>query len=152
DVALSEDRTNTERPIPRWIAIAVPGVAMSLGWGLRGQFGGPRGAMVPGALVALALALVARRQPSPAQVWIVAAAGSLGFAIGAEEPYMQTVGRIVQGITVPWAYLGLLLKGAAWGGLGGLFVGSALGRKHYTIHQLLLAFNLALALAFVGFW
>lgn len=125
---------------------------MSLGWGLRGQFGGPTGAMAPGALVALALVLISRQRRSAGQVWAVAAAGALGFAIGGEETYMETVGRIANGVTVPWAYIGLLLKGGLWGGIGGLFIGSALGRRRYATTQLLLAFNVALAISFLGYW
>jgi hypothetical protein len=147
----AEGISERSNPVPRWLAAAICGVALSLGWGLRGQFGGPRGAMVPGALVAMALALVARRRLSVAQFWAVAATGAIGFSIGAEDTYMQTVGRIAHGDSVPWCYFGLLLKGGVWGGLGGLFIGSALGRKRYTLLQLVMAFNIALAISFVGF-
>ncbi len=124
---------------------------MSLGWGLRGQFGGPRGAMVPGALIALALALVARRRPGAQQVWTIAAAGALGFGIGGEDTYMQTVARITTGEATLWGYLGLLLKGGVWGGMGALFLGSALGRKRHSLTSLVIAFNVALAVSFIGY-
>jgi hypothetical protein len=45
----------------------------------------------------------------------------------------------------------LYLKGAVWGGIGGLFIGAALGERRYTTAQLLLAINLALAASFVGY-
>jgi hypothetical protein len=140
-----------EAPLPRWLVAVICGVTLSLGWGLRGQFGGPRGATVPGALAAMALALTARRRLTAAQFWAVAAAGAMGFSIGAEDTYMQTVGRISRGDSTLWCYFGLLLKGGVWGGLGGLFIGSALGRKRYTPLQLLIGFNIALAISFVGF-
>src|SRR5437660_8061849 len=142
----------SERAIPAWLAVVIPGVAMSLGWGLRGQFGGPRGAMTPGALVALALVLTARRRIGIRQVWMIAAAGALGFAIGGEETYMQTVALTRHGDTALKGFLGILLKGAEWGGLGGLFIGAALGRKRYCAAHVLLAVNVALALSFLGYW
>ena len=40
------------------LIILLPALAMGLGWGIRGQFGHETGAMVPGALVGLALAVV----------------------------------------------------------------------------------------------
>src|SRR5579862_3446627 len=141
--------THTEQPVvrtPTWLALAMPSIAMSLGWGLRGQFGGPRGAMAPGAMVALALVLTVRERIGPRQAWLAAAAGALGFAIGGEETYMQTVGLTHQHATALWATMGLLVKGAEWGGLGGLFIGAALGGRRYSAAQLLLAFNVAIAL------
>lgn len=74
-----------------WLAVAIPGVAMCLGWGLAGQYGGAFGAMIPGVLGALALVLVARRRLGTSQVWAVAMAGALGFGIGGDETYGQTI-------------------------------------------------------------
>ncbi len=125
---------------------------MSLGWGLRGQFGGPRGAMAPGALIALALVLVARGRYSARQVWQIAAAGALGFGIGGEETYMQTVAFTAHASTALKGWIGLLLKGAEWGGIGGLFLGYALGSRRYRTSQILIALNVALALSFVSYW
>ena len=134
-----------------WLAVAIPGVAMCLGWGLAGQYGGAFGAMIPGVLGALALVLVARRRLGTSQVWAVAMAGALGFGIGGDETYGQTIGLTAHAQTAAWGYIGLFLKGAVWGGIGGLFVGSALGNRRYTTAQLLIALNVALALSFVGY-
>ncbi|HEV2473488.1 MAG TPA: hypothetical protein VGS41_12520, partial [Chthonomonadales bacterium] len=136
-----------QAPLSRWLAVALPAVAMSLGWGLRGQFGGPRGAMVPGALIALALVLCSRRKMTAGRVWLAAAAGALGFGIGGEETYMQTVALTSTSGHVLWGYTGLFLKGAEWGGIGGLFLGVALEPELPTLRQALYAFNLALIAA-----
>lgn len=138
----------------------VPAVAMSLGWGIRGQFGGPRGAMIPGAIMALVLLLVARGRFSVRQTWLILAAGTLGFAIGGEETYGQTIGWTKnRDLTIPywnsdvaWGYLGLALKGAVWFGLGGLFIGWAAAGRRRSTGELLLALNIALAVSFLGFW
>ncbi len=134
------------------LAIFTSGVAMSLGWGLRGQFGGPMGAMVPGALVAMALALCTGGPITPAQFWFIAASGALGFSIGGEETYMQTASLAAHPDSALWGYLGLAVKGAEWGGLAGLFLGSALGGRRYTAGELLTGFNVAWALAFPAYW
>ena len=45
----------------KWMFIIFPAVSMLLGWGLRGHIGGgPFGAMIPGALVALSLCMLLR--------------------------------------------------------------------------------------------
>lgn len=135
-----------------FLAIVVSGVAMSLGWGLRGQFGGPMGAMVPGAMVAMALALFMRKPVPLRRFWFIAASGALGFSIGGEETYMQTASLAARPDTAAWGYLGLAVKGAEWGGLAGLFIGSALAGRRYSLAELLVAFNAALALAFPAYW
>ena len=64
---------------------------MSLGWGLRGYIGGgPLGAMIPGALVALCLCLLADRDGEDAAV--IAAFGAVGVGFGGQETYGQTIG------------------------------------------------------------
>jgi hypothetical protein len=146
---LSQLDTDSRSASARRLAILIPGVAMCLGWGLRGQYGGPRGAMVPGALVAMALAITARRRLGPAQFWAIAMAGALGFGIGGEETYMQTVSIATHPGSPLWGYLGLFIKGAVWGGTGGLFIGAAISGK-YTARQLLIAFNIALIVSFAA--
>ncbi|MCP5118624.1 MAG: hypothetical protein GY953_48040, partial [bacterium] len=47
----------------RWMLAILPAVAMSVGWGFRGFIGGgPLGAMIPGALVAMSLSLLVDRK------------------------------------------------------------------------------------------
>jgi hypothetical protein len=40
----------------RWLLLLLAALAMSVGWGFRGDYGHGPGAMVPGALLALAIA------------------------------------------------------------------------------------------------
>lgn len=93
---------------------------MMLGWGLRGFIGGgPFGAMIPGAMVALALCLLTPRR----DVAMLAAFAAIGVGIGGEMTYGQTVGFIVKAETFWWGLLGLALKGAVWGALAGAVIG-----------------------------
>jgi len=47
-----------------YAALLVPALALSLGWGIRGQFGGKYGAAIAGGILGLTLALLFR-QPQP---------------------------------------------------------------------------------------
>ena len=70
---------------------------MMLGWGLRGFIGGgPFGAMIPGAMVALTLCLLYPRRRDTA---MVAAFAAIGVGIGGEMTYGQTVGFIIKAET-----------------------------------------------------
>ena len=116
------------KPAPPWLWILVPALTMSLGWGLRGYIGGgPLGAMIPGAMVALAIALLLGRNGLGAGV--IAAIGAIGVGFGGQETYGQTVGLAMQPETMFWALLGFAIKGGAWGLLGGAFLGLGLARE-----------------------
>ena len=67
---------------------------------------------------------------------------------GGQETYGQTVGLSLQPETFWWAILGFVIKGAAWGLLGGAFIGIALDRQRYTATQLLAGF----AIMIFGTW
>ncbi len=89
---------------------------MMLGWGLRGFIGGGTlGAMIPGAIVALAICLTRGIAPSAR----ACAFGALAISFGGEMTYGQTVGASIAADTRAWGLLGLTLKGAIWGMLGG---------------------------------
>ena len=95
---------------------------MSLGWGWRGYIGGgPFGAMIPGAMVALAICRLAGLDAR--RTALAAAFSAVGVGFGGEMTYGQTVGFVRQPETVGWGLLGLGLKGGVWGLLGGTVIG-----------------------------
>ncbi len=119
---------------------------MSLGWALRGFIGGgPLGAMIPGAMVGLALCLLLGRETDAP---LVAAFAAIGIGFGGEETYGQTVGLSFQPETYWWALLGFAIKGAAWGLLGGAMIGIAFTRERYRTADLMGG----LALMVAGTW
>lgn len=96
---------------------------MSLGWGLRGYIGGgPLGAMIPGAMVSLALCLLLGRGSRPNACAVAAAFGAIGIGFGGQMTYGQTIGLTVVPETAAWGLFGLMLKGAVWGLLGAAIV------------------------------
>ena len=98
--------------------VLFPCLAILLGWGLRGFIGGgPYGAMIPGAMMGLCLGLLLDR-PVP-ETALLALFGAVGVGFGGEVTYGQTIGLLKHPETFAWGLLGLTLKGAVWGLLGG---------------------------------
>ncbi|MCC7237315.1 MAG: hypothetical protein IT163_18555 [Bryobacterales bacterium] len=117
-------------PPLHWILFAA--ATMSLGWGLRGYIGGgPLGAMIPGSMIGLVLALLLRLDTASTARLMAFAAVGIGF--GGDMTYGQTVGLSFHPETFHWAILGFTIKGGVWGMLGGAIMGLALappsGRK-----------------------
>lgn len=111
------------------LALLLPTVAMSLGWGLRGTIGGGQiGATIPGAIVMFCLCHLLGWKRS---LGTVAAIGTVGVALGGQETYGQTIGFLRNPETVAWGLAGLTIKGAMWGLSGGLLVGLAFMHARY---------------------
>ena len=127
--------TISERPLWFWCTLCA--VTMSLGWGLRGSIGGGSlGAMIPGAMIGLVLCLLLGREPDAGRI---AAFAAVGVGFGGQETYGQTVGLSQNPETFWWAILGFALKGAAWGLLGGAFLGIVLAPDRVTTRRLMAA-------------
>ena len=132
---------------PKWLYILLPGITMLLGWGLRGYIGGgPFGAMIPGSLVAMSLCLLLGF--SVEQASIITLFGVIGIGFGGEMTYGQTIGFVRASDTLLWGLLGLTLKGAVWGLLGGTCIGIAFSRNKYSRKTLVIG----LLLSLVGFY
>ena len=133
---------------PFWLWLAFPAVTMSLGWALRGYIGGgPLGAMIPGAMVGLALAMLLERE---ADAGLIAALAAVGVGFGGEMTYGQTVGLSFHPETYWWAITGLAVKGGIWGLLGGAVTGIAFTRERYRTADLIPGFALIAAGTWAG--
>lgn len=134
---------------PLWVWLSLPAVVMSLGWALRGFIGGgPLGAMIPGALVALILAVLLDVDDSECG-WI-AACGAVGIGFGGQETYGQTAGLSFQPETFWWAILGFAIKGAVWGLLGGAVMGIAFMRERVCFKDMFVGGGLMVLATYVG--
>lgn len=139
-----------QKHYPMWMYILFPSVTMLLGWGLRGYIGGgPFGAMIPGALVAMSIAMLLELPVAATSVLVVF--GAVGIGIGGEMTYGQTLGFLKNPDTVWWGTLGTTVKGAVWGVLGGIIL--ALGLIFHRIPKptVIVAFLLLLAGMLVGY-
>lgn len=123
--------------------ILLPGITMLLGWGLRGYIGGgPFGAMIPGAMVGMAVCLLLCVPASYAAMVTVFAV--VGVGIGGEMTYGQTLGFLRDVDTVGFGTAGTTVKGSVWGLSSGLFL--AVGLLHTRIEKRIVNFGMLLFL------
>jgi hypothetical protein len=96
-------------------------LSLSLGWGIRGNFGHEYGALVPGALAALAAVLATGRPDWWRRAPYFAALGALGWSFGGSMSYMQVIAYTHSGHLPSQAYGfdSLAVLGFLWGALGG---------------------------------
>lgn len=136
-------------PLASWIL--APAVVMSLGWGLRGYIGGgPFGAMIPGALVALLLCQYLRWNAASAAA--VVAFSALGIGFGGEMTYGQTLGLLLSSDSFAWGLTGTTLKGGVWGLLGGAMLGLGFIAHSISWRQLVLTFAVLLVGIMLGLY
>ena len=133
-----------------WLYILFPAITMLLGWGLRGYIGGgPFGAMIPGALVAMCIAFLLDLPAEEAAV--LAVFGAVGIGLGGEMTYGQTLGFLKNPDTTWWGTLGTTVKGSIWGLLGGIIIAIGLLYKQLPKKVIVISFLLLLAGMLAGF-
>ena len=109
----------TDRP-RMVVGVILAGLAMSLGWGIRGDYGHEAGAMIPGALVGLAVCLASGREDWRRRVSIMAMCGAIGWAFGGQMSYGRIIGYTASSslLDVFYGYASLFIIGGLWAGIG----------------------------------
>ena len=136
--------------------IALSTVAVSYGWGMRGtNIGGETGAMLPGALMGLCIAVFSGSGFLLEHFYLLSAAGALGMYFGGSMSYGETVGLISNenpGGKLAREYVGLFVKGGIWFGLFGAVVGMFLSflAGYYDLKAVLLLFGIMPLAALCG--
>lgn len=128
------------RIVPLWLSILLPALGGWLGWGWRGQFGHEAGAFVPGALIALGVALCSRHAQVRQRALLIGAVGAIAMGYGGTITYGQTNGLMYNEgwqQTYWWGFLGLAVKSSMWFGLGAVFMAMAAGYKKYSAWEIL---------------
>ena len=144
------------REISWWQPVLFAAMAGGLGWGIRGQYGHETGAMIAGVLVSLTLVFLLCPGQSTIQVVRAAALGTVAMGIGGTMTYGVTLGLTQNSEVVGnwsalgWGLLGCTIKGAAWIGFAGLFLGIGLGGKRYSPLEMLVLGIAMLATAYLG--
>ncbi len=140
----------TQRFYPKWMFVLLPAFAMMLGWGLRGHIGGgPFGAMIPGAFLALSLGLLLKLPASFTSVILVFSV--FGVGLGGEMTYGQTLGIIRNPDTFWWGLSGTTLKGAVWGLSAGVFLALGIIYRHVEKRTILWAIVIYIIGMILGF-
>ncbi len=101
--------------------ILLAGLSLSIGWGIRGNFGHEYGAMIPGALTAIAVCLLSGRDDWRDRVAYFGMFGALGWAFGGSMSYMQVVAYTHSGqlASQHFGFFGLFFIGFLWAAMGG---------------------------------
>jgi hypothetical protein len=94
---------------------------LSIGWGIRGNYGHEAGAMIPGALAAIAAALMSGREDWRRRVPYFGFFGALGWAFGGSIAYMVPASYTFSGHlpTQVYGFFATFLEAFLWAGLGG---------------------------------
>ncbi|MBL9176043.1 MAG: hypothetical protein JNL10_21045 [Verrucomicrobiales bacterium] len=97
------------------------GLALSIGWGIRGNFGHEFGALLPGALAAMTGALLSGRADWNSRVAWFGFLGALGWSFGGSMSYMQVIAYTHSGHSgsILYGFASLFLIGFLWAAIGG---------------------------------
>ena len=139
------------RPSPNTVPFLVlAGLIMAYGWGYRGIVGHEGGAMVPGALLGMALCLASGREDWVRRTAIAGLFGAVGWAWGGSMSYMeQTMYAVSDSFPdVLYGYGVLFLMGGLWAGIGGAVLGLAFTLPRSALQRLAAPFT-AIATAFL---
>jgi hypothetical protein len=112
---------NPERnPLREPLAIFLVALSMSIGWGMRGNFGHEAGTMIPGVLGAIAIAIMSRREDWQSRIPHVALLGGLGWGFGGSISYMYPISFTMSGHfdTMFYGFLATFLEGGLWCAMG----------------------------------
>lgn len=97
-------------------------LSLSIGWGIRGNFGHESGAMIAGVLASIAACLLSGREDWRRRVAFFAFFGGLGWGFGGSISYMYPIsfGGSEQWQSCIYGYYTTFLIGMLWAGLGGM--------------------------------
>ncbi len=142
------------------LSVLFAGFAVSYGWGIRGfVIGGEKGALLPGALMGIAVSFFAMGSTGR-ELWLYfAAAGALTMFYGGTETYAQTMSYLLsRDVEGPYfnqlkkGVSGIFLKGGLWFAIPGFVLAllpNALSGA-YEIWEIVLLFASFPVVSFIG--
>lgn len=113
---------NVEQPKRIWIFVLLTGLSVSIGWGIRGQFGHEYGAALAGALAGMVVALLSGREDWRQRVHFFAVLGAIGFAFGGSMSYMKDIwyAHSSDPATVLYGFACIFVLGFIWAAPAGV--------------------------------
>ena len=125
-------------------------LSLSIGWGIRGNFGHEAGAMIAGVLSATAVAVLSRRKDWRGRVPYFALFGGLGWGFGGSISYMYPFSFTESGHTAStyYGYFAVFLVGGLWCGMGAAGTSLAAGIPGDRLTRMMVP--LCFVLAFMG--
>jgi hypothetical protein len=112
-----------------FINLVIVGMTLGTTWAIRGQFGHEQGAAWAGAVGAICILLIARREDWYSKLFKATLAAAIGWGLGGMMSYGIVVGygRGVDFVNVYYGLLMLFVIGGLYGFLGGGLFGLVLG-------------------------
>ncbi|MGC4036292.1 MAG: hypothetical protein QM764_10035 [Chitinophagaceae bacterium] len=106
----------------KWTTFLLAGLSLSVGWGIRGNFGHEYGAAFAGSLAAIAMALLSGREDWRNKVSYFALFSAIGWGFGASVSYMQVIAYAQSGDAISqwYGYFCLFIIGFLWAAIGGI--------------------------------
>jgi hypothetical protein len=103
------------------LRLLLVGLSLSIGWGIRGNFGHEYGAMIPGVLASLAAVLLSEREDWHRRAVFFTFFAALGWSFGGSISYMQVIGYTHSGhsASILYGFACLFVIGFAWAAMGG---------------------------------
>lgn len=142
------------------LSVLFAGFAVSYGWGIRGfVIGGEKGALLPGALLGIAVAFFAAGEGGKDLYLFFAAAGALSMFYGGTETYAQTMSYLLsRDVEGPYfgqlkkGVVGIFLKGALWFAIPGFVLSMLPGALSgiYSMWEIIIMFALFPVVSFIG--
>jgi hypothetical protein len=113
--------TKNQNPFRRPGSVILIGIALSIGWGIRGNFGHEYGAAFAGCLAAIAAAVISGREDWRNKVGYIAFFGAIGWGFGATQSYMMVIAYTQSGHAASqwYGFMALFYIGFLWAALGG---------------------------------
>ena len=104
-----------------WPLLLLCGLSVSIGWGVRGQFGHEYGAALAGALGGMVVALLSGREDWRRRVHYFAFFGAVGLAFGGGMSYMKSIAytQSSDSATVLYGFACVFVLGFIWAAPGG---------------------------------
>ena len=112
----------------RLLNLIIVGMTLGTTWALRGQFGHEQGAAWAGAIGAVSILIIAKRQDWYSKLFKATLAAAIGWGLGGMMSYGQVVGygRGTEFINVYYGLLMLFVIGGLYGFIGGGLFGLTL--------------------------
>ncbi len=133
-----------------WQFLLLAALSLSIGWGIRGQFGHEYGAGMAGSLGCLAIAILSGRDDWHRRALYFAMFGGFGWAFGGSMSYMKVVAytHSPDDVTSLYGFAGMFLLGFLWAAPGG--TGCAL--PAYLSREQLTEFFYPITAVIIGWW
>lgn len=139
--------------------VLISGLAMSYAWGMRGTtIGGEKGAMLPGAIMGLLIAVFSGSELLLQNFFMLAGVGSMSMYFGGCMTYGETLALSVSSKpaeNMKKGLIALFVKGGIWFAIFGAFVGIYLTASTgdvYSIRDFLILFALIPPFALGGYF